>query len=84
MPEICGTLCPQYRLCEGSCTKAKEPGGAVIIGAIERYLVNEALDNDWRSSKIIKRNGKHIAVIGAGPAGLEERSGIMHYIKYNS
>jgi glutamate synthase (NADPH/NADH) small chain len=70
LPEICGTLCPQYRLCEGACTKAKEPGGAVTIGAIERYLANEALDNNWQPLNTVKRNGKHIAVIGAGPAGL--------------
>ena len=70
LPEICGTLCPQYRLCEGSCTKAKEPGGAVTIGAIERYLVNEALDKQWQPLNPINRNGKTIAVIGAGPAGL--------------
>ncbi len=75
LPEICGTVCPQHRLCEGSCTKAKEPGGAVTIGAIERYLVDEALDNDWQDNNwqpqnVINNNGKRIAVIGAGPAGL--------------
>jgi glutamate synthase (NADPH/NADH) small chain len=70
LPEICGTLCPQHRLCEGACTKAKEPGGAVTIGAIERYLANEALDNNWQPLNTAKRNDKHVAVIGAGPAGL--------------
>lgn len=70
LPEICGTICPQHRLCEGACTKSKEQGGAVTIGAIERYLVDEALDNNWRPSHAISSNGKHIAVIGAGPAGL--------------
>jgi glutamate synthase (NADPH/NADH) small chain len=70
LPEICGTVCPQHRLCEGACTKAKEPGGAVTIGEIERYLVNEALDNKWQPSNTISSNGKHVAVIGAGPAGL--------------
>ena len=70
LPEICGTLCPQYRLCEGACTKAKEPGGAVTIGAIEHYLVNEALENNWQPLNTARRNGKQVAVIGAGPAGL--------------
>jgi glutamate synthase (NADPH/NADH) small chain len=70
LPEICGTLCPQSRLCEGACTKAKEPGGAVTIGAIERYLAIEALDNNWQPLNAAKRNGKQVAVIGAGPAGL--------------
>ncbi|MCK5263766.1 MAG: FAD-dependent oxidoreductase, partial [Gammaproteobacteria bacterium] len=64
------TLCPQHRLCEGSCSKANEPGGAVTIGAIERYLVNEALDKQWQPLYVFKKNEKHIAVIGAGPAGL--------------
>ncbi len=75
LPEICGTVCPQYRLCEGACTKAKEPGGAVTIGAIERYLVDAALnknwlDNNWQPQNTVGSNGKHVAVIGAGPAGL--------------
>jgi glutamate synthase (NADPH/NADH) small chain len=70
LPEICGTLCPQYRLCEGACTRAKEPGGAVTIGAIEHYLASEALDDNWQPLNTERRNGKHIAVIGAGPAGL--------------
>ena len=70
LPEICGTLCPQQRLCEGACTKANEPGGAVTIGAIERYLVNEALEQQWQPLATIKQNGKYITVIGAGPAGL--------------
>ena len=70
LPEICGTLCPQHRLCEGACTKANEPGGAVTIGVIERYLVNEALDKQWQPLNKIKKNGKQVAVIGAGPAGL--------------
>ncbi len=70
LPEVCGTLCPQYRLCEGSCTKAKEPGGAVTIGAIERYLVENAFQQKWQPALTIKTNDKDVAIIGAGPAGL--------------
>lgn len=70
LPEICGVLCPQHRLCEGACTRANEPGGAVTIGAIESYLANEALQNHWLPLNTIRRNGKQVAVIGAGPAGL--------------
>jgi len=70
LPEICGTLCPQHRLCEGSCTKNNEPGGAVTIGAIERYLTNKALANNWHAKIKTKPINKHIAIIGAGPAGL--------------
>lgn len=70
LPEICGTLCPQHRLCEGACTRANEPGGAVTIGMVERYLTNEALGQDWQPVQTLQRNGKRIAVIGAGPAGI--------------
>jgi len=70
LPEICGTLCPQHRLCEGSCTLAKGSGGAVTIGAIERFLVDEAARLGWQPVVSGKRSGKRVAVIGAGPAGL--------------
>lgn len=70
LPEVCGSLCPQQRLCEGSCTKAKEPDGAVTIGAIERYLTDAAFKQGWQPQTAIRRNGKHIAIVGAGPAGL--------------
>lgn len=70
MPEVCGTLCPQHRLCEGACTKAKEPDGAVTIGVIERYLTNTALSNNWQPPITKAANNKKIAVIGSGPAGL--------------
>ncbi|MDH5649099.1 MAG: FAD-dependent oxidoreductase, partial [Gammaproteobacteria bacterium] len=70
LPEVCGRLCPQQRLCEGSCTKAREPGGAVTIGEIEQYIVDEAFLQGWCPRPPVRRNGKKIAVIGAGPAGL--------------
>ncbi len=69
LPEVCGRLCPQHRLCEGSCTKAKEDG-AVTIGAIERYVTEIAFENGWKPAMPAARNGRRIAVIGAGPAGL--------------
>ena len=70
LPEICGRLCPQHRLCEGSCTKAKETDGAVTIGMAERYITDEAFKQGWQPVQTIRRINKHIAVIGAGPAGL--------------
>ncbi|MFQ5642268.1 MAG: FAD-dependent oxidoreductase [Thiogranum sp.] len=70
LPEVCGSLCPQHRLCEGACTKAKEPDGAVTIGAIERYLADAAFEQGWQPSHPTRRNGKQVAIIGAGPAGL--------------
>ncbi|NOQ78074.1 MAG: NAD(P)-binding protein [Gammaproteobacteria bacterium] len=78
LPEICGTLCPQHRLCEGSCTKARDLDGPVTIGAIERYLVNEALTkkqfrNLAKKKKVTQQANKinkQVAIIGSGPAGL--------------
>ncbi len=70
LPEICGRVCPQDRLCEGSCTLNDE-FGAVTIGAIEKYITDTALEQGWRPdlSKVIS-TGKKVAIIGAGPAGL--------------
>ncbi len=69
LPEICGRLCPQHRLCEGACTRTKTDG-AVAIGSVEQFLGDTALENDWTPPTPIKRNDRKIAVIGAGPAGL--------------
>jgi len=70
MPEICGRICPQDRLCEGACT-LNDDFGAVTIGAVEKYIVDTAFAQGWRPdlSKVVA-SGKHVAVIGAGPAGL--------------
>jgi len=70
LPEICGRVCPQDRLCEGACT-INDGFGAVTIGAIEKYIVDEAFKQGWRPdlSSVID-TGKRVAVIGAGPAGL--------------
>lgn len=71
LPEICGRVCPQDRLCEGSCTLNQGGFGAVTIGSIEKYITDEAYKAGWRPdmSKVIWSN-KKVAVIGAGPAGL--------------
>jgi glutamate synthase (NADPH/NADH) small chain len=70
LPEICGRICPQDRLCEGACT-LNDGFGAVTIGAIEKYITDEALRAGWRPDiSDIKDTGKRVAVIGAGPAGL--------------
>ncbi|MCW5568514.1 MAG: FAD-dependent oxidoreductase [Dokdonella sp.] len=69
LPEICGRVCPQDRLCEGDCTL--EAGfGAVTIGAIERAITDEALRRGWRPSPAPSTTDKRVAIIGAGPAGL--------------
>ncbi len=70
LPEICGRICPQDRLCEGACT-LNDGFGAVTIGAVEKYITDEALRLGWRPdlSNVVK-TGKRVAVVGAGPAGL--------------
>ncbi|WP_034917321.1 MULTISPECIES: glutamate synthase small subunit [Erwinia] len=70
LPEVCGRVCPQDRLCEGSCTLNDE-FGAVTIGNIERYINDKALEMGWKPNLDgVKPTGKRIAIIGAGPAGL--------------
>ena len=70
LPEICGRVCPQDRLCEGSCTLATG-FGAVSIGSVEKYITDEAYKQGWRPdmSEVVWTS-KKVAVIGAGPAGL--------------
>jgi glutamate synthase (NADPH/NADH) small chain len=70
LPEVCGRVCPQDRLCEGACT-LNDGFGAVTIGAVERYITDNALAQGWRPDMSrVKDTGKRVAVIGAGPAGL--------------
>jgi glutamate synthase (NADPH) small chain len=71
LPEICGRVCPQDRLCEGACTLNQGGFGAVAIGSVEKYITDEAWKAGWRPDMSrVKFNGKKVAVIGAGPAGL--------------
>ena len=70
LPEICGRICPQDRLCEGACT-LNDGFGAVTIGSIEKYITDEALKAGWRPDlSDVEATGKRVAVVGAGPAGL--------------
>src|ERR1700760_4375602 len=70
LPEVCGRICPQDRLCEGACT-LNDGLGAVTIGSIEKYITDEALKQGWRPDlSNVQPNGKRVAIIGAGPAGL--------------
>ena len=70
LPEMCGRVCPQDRLCEGACT-LNDGFGAVTIGSIEKYITDEALKEGWRPDMSnVTATGKKVAVIGAGPAGL--------------
>ena len=70
LPEICGRICPQDRLCEGACT-LNEGFGAVNIGNIERYITDEAFKQGWRPDMShVLDTGKKVGIVGAGPAGL--------------
>jgi glutamate synthase (NADPH/NADH) small chain len=70
LPEICGRVCPQDRLCEGACT-LNDGFGAITIGSIEKYITDEAVRQGWRPDLSgVKPTGREVAIIGAGPAGL--------------
>jgi glutamate synthase (NADPH) small chain len=70
LPEMCGRICPQDRLCEGACT-LNDGIGAVSIGSIEKYITDEAFRQGWKPDMSnVVRTDKRVAVIGAGPAGL--------------
>ena len=70
LPEICGRICPQDRLCEGACT-LNDGFGAVTIGSIEKYITDTALEQGWRPDlSRVKPTDWRVAVVGAGPAGL--------------
>jgi glutamate synthase (NADPH) small chain len=70
LPEVCGRVCPQDRLCEGACT-LNDGFGAVTIGSAEKYIADTAFAMGWKPdmSKVVWTN-KKVAVIGAGPAGI--------------
>ncbi|MBE0363454.1 glutamate synthase (NADPH/NADH) small chain [Pseudoalteromonas ulvae UL12] len=70
LPEVCGRVCPQDRLCEGSCTLNDE-FGAVTIGNIEKYITDTAFEMGWKpDTSYVVWTDKKVAIIGAGPAGL--------------
>ncbi|MGH8445187.1 MAG: FAD-dependent oxidoreductase [Solimonas sp.] len=70
LPEICGRVCPQDRLCEGACT-LNDGFGAVTIGSVEKYIADEAFKQGWRPDMSkVKWTKKKVAIVGAGPAGL--------------
>ena len=69
LPEVCGRVCPQDRLCEGACT-LNDGFGAVTIGSVEKYITDKAFAQGWRPSISVQPTGKKVAIVGAGPAGL--------------
>ncbi|WP_375398146.1 NAD(P)-dependent oxidoreductase [uncultured Sphingomonas sp.] len=71
MPEICGRICPQDRLCEGNCVIEFSGHGAVTIGSVEKFITDTAWEQGWVEPLVPGRaRGQSVGVIGAGPAGL--------------
>ena len=73
LPEITGRICPQDRLCEGNCVIEQSGHGSVTIGSIEKYLTDNAFENNWIKPIQLEQHQKRnesIGIIGSGPAGL--------------
>ena len=71
MPEVCGRICPQDRLCEGNCVIEQSGHGTVTIGSVEKFITENAWENKWIEPIKIKSEKKQsVGIIGAGPAGL--------------
>ncbi|MEZ5958818.1 MAG: NAD(P)-dependent oxidoreductase [Hyphomonadaceae bacterium] len=71
MPEVCGRICPQDRLCEGACVIEQSEHGAVTIGAVEKYLTETAWREGWVAPLAPRaERSESVGIIGAGPAGL--------------
>ena len=71
MPEICGRICPQDRLCEGNCVIEKSGHGTVTIGSVEKYITDTAWEKGWiKPIKVKNQKSQSVGIIGAGPAGL--------------
>ena len=71
MPEVCGRICPQDRLCEGNCVIEQSGHGTVTIGSVEKYITDTAWKEGWvKPIKVRSEKTQSVGIIGAGPAGL--------------
>ena len=71
MPEVCGRICPQDRLCEGNCVIEQSGHGTVTIGSVEKYITDTAWKEGWvKPIKVRNEKNQSVGIIGAGPAGL--------------
>jgi len=71
MPEVCGRICPQDRLCEGACVIEQSGHGTVTIGSVEQYITETAFENGWVKPIVPAQElSRSVGIIGAGPAGL--------------
>ena len=69
LPAVCGRVCPQEKQCEAMCVKGLK-GEAIAIGTLERYVADQAIINNFNSTKKKTKNDKKVAIVGSGPAGL--------------
>ncbi|HEX8556226.1 MAG TPA: NAD(P)-dependent oxidoreductase [Sphingomonas sp.] len=80
MPEICGRICPQDRLCEGNCVIEFSGHGAVTIGSVEKFITDKAWEEGWVEPVAIgPARGQSVGIIGAGPAGLSAADYLRTY-----
>ncbi|WP_028878256.1 NAD(P)-dependent oxidoreductase [Terasakiella pusilla] len=71
LPEICGRICPQDRLCEGLCVLEQSEHDAVTIGSIEKFITDNAFEQGWvKGPQPLRELGQSVGIIGAGPAGI--------------
>ena len=71
MPEVCGRICPQDRLCEGNCVIEQSGHGTVTIGSMEKYITDNAWEQGWvKPISVEYEKDQNVGIIGAGPAGL--------------
>ena len=71
MPEVCGRICPQDRLCEGNCVIEQSGHGTVTIGSMEKYITDNAWEQGWvKPIEVVNEKKQSVGIIGAGPAGL--------------
>ena len=69
LPAVCGRVCPQEKQCESKCVRGIK-GESISIGSLERYVADQAILNNFSSTKQVEKNGKRVAIVGSGPAGL--------------
>ena len=69
LPAVCGRVCPQEKQCESMCVKGLK-GDAISIGSLERYVADQAIINHFNVANKKESNGKRVAIVGSGPAGL--------------
>ena len=69
LPSICGRVCPQEKQCEKMCIKGFK-SDAIAIGSLERYVADYAREHNFKETNKVKKNGKKVAIVGSGPAGL--------------